>query len=91
VLEIPEANEQNIEVQSVSIYPSYDNLYKQDDLALITVILLLSFTVSSANHVVEGIFVFTIKPTVGCEIENVNLVESLFPNTSFLLWQGENK
>lgn len=39
VLETPEANEQNIEVLSVSIYPSFDHVYKMDDLALINVIL----------------------------------------------------
>lgn len=43
VLETPEANEQNIEVLSVSIYPSFDHVYKMDDLALINVILLLLY------------------------------------------------
>jgi len=43
VLETPEANEQNIEVLSVNIYPSFDHVYKMDDLALIHVILLLLY------------------------------------------------
>ncbi len=43
VLETPEANEQNIEFLSVSIYPSFDHVYKMDDLALINVILLLLY------------------------------------------------
>ncbi|XP_046639652.1 trypsin-1-like [Daphnia pulicaria] len=37
VLETPEANEQNIEVLSVSIYPSFDHVYQMDDLALINI------------------------------------------------------
>ena len=37
VLGIPEPNEQNIEVLSVDIYPSYDDVFKQNDLALVNV------------------------------------------------------
>ncbi len=37
VLGIPEPDEQNIEVLSIDIYPSYDDVFKQNDLALVNV------------------------------------------------------
>jgi hypothetical protein len=37
VLGIPEPDEQNIEILSIDIYPSYDDVFKQNDLALVNV------------------------------------------------------
>ena len=48
VLGTPEPNEQNIQILSVKIHPSYDDVFKLNDLALINVTL---FYQTIINHV----------------------------------------
>ena len=64
--------------------------YVTNSLQLIKEFIFFCLTVASANHKVDGILVFTIKPAIGCEVVNANFIKSLLPNTSFL-YNGKEK